>query len=278
MVDVIVYQWSGSRRSCFVADAMFRGVQSCGDKVKMRDARSYSQPEADVAIWYGYSKAIMDGYRDSGRKAIYADLGYWRREGFTGHHKLAINSRHPTDYFQKRKHPPDRFRSLNVAIKPWQRGGDAIIVAGMSAKGANAEGMRAEEWERSAVAELKKYTKRPIFYRPKPNWHFSTTIEGAQTQRGHPQGDDVPHVLRNAYAVVTHHSNVAVDALLEGVPVFSLEGIASILGRRKLSEIESPIRPDGREQWAYDAAYTQWSVPEMASGQAWRHLKEEGLV
>ncbi len=277
-MDVVVYQWTGSRRSCFVADAMFRGVQACGDKVKMRDARSYSQPEADVAIWYGYSKAIMDGYRDSGRKAIYVDLGYWRREGFTGHHKLAINSRHPTAYFQRRKHPPDRFNKLNVSIRSWQKTGNAIVVAGMSAKGAGAEGMAAEQWERHAVTELRKYTKRPIVYRPKPNWHQSTAIEGAQLQRGHPQGDDVPHILKGLHAVVTHHSNVAVDALLEGVPVFCLEGIASVLGKQKLSEIESPIRPEGREQWAYDAAYAQWNVPEMTSGQAWRHLKEEGLV
>ena len=278
MTDVMVYRWEGSRRSCFVADALFKGIQACGEKVRMKDARSFTRPEADVALWYGYSKAIMDGYRDAGKKAIYVDLGYWRREGFNGHHKLAINSRHPTDYFQKKKHPPDRFKKLGVAIKDWTKSGDSIIVAGMSAKGAGAEGFPPERWERDAVAELKRYTTRSVIYRPKPNWHFSTRIDGAGYQRGDPQGNDVPTILKGVHAVVTHHSNVAVDALLEGVPVFCLEGIASVLGKSKLSEIESPIRPEGREQWAYDAAYSQWSVPEMASGAAWRHLKEEGLV
>ena len=277
-LDVVVYRWPGSRRSCFVADALFKGIGSYGESVSLRDARSYSEPEADVAVWYGYSKPIMEGYRRAGKKAIYVDLGYWAREGFTGHHKLAINSRHPTSYFQRRRHSPDRFRKLPVTVKPWTKSGDFVIVAGMSAKGAAAEGLNAEEWERRAVAELRKHTSRRIVYRPKPNWHSATRIEGTDFQKGHSQGDDVPDVLRNCHAVVTHHSNVAVDALLAGVPVFCLEGIASVLGKSNLSEIESPIRPEGREQWAYDAAWTQWSVPEMASGAAWRHLREEGLV
>lgn len=278
MIDVVVYQWPGSRRSCFVASAMLKGIKACSDTARFKDARTYLQPEGDVAVWYGFSRPIMDGYRDAGKKAVYVDLGYWRREGFTGHHKLTINSRHPTDYFQKTKHPPDRFNKLHVPIRPWRHGEGDIIVAGMSGKGARAEGLEPEQWERWAVEELRKYTSRRVVYRPKPNWHGSGEIGGAILQRGHPQGDDVPRVLQNTYAIVTHHSNVAVDALLEGVPVFCVDGIARLLGRKDLSKIEQPIRPDGREQWAYDAAYTQWTIPEMESGQAWQHLKNERLV
>lgn len=279
MIDVVVYQWPGSRRSCFVADAMLKGIKNCGDNPRFKDVRSYIEPDGDVAVWYGWSPNIMSGYRDAGKKAVYADLGYWRREGFTGHHKLSINSRHPTDYFQRQKHPRDRFRKLNVPIKPWRSNTDGdIIVAGMSGKGANAEGLEPEQWERWAVEELRKHTKRRVVYRPKPNWHGSGEIAGAGLQRGHPQGDDVYSVLLRTYAVVAHHSNVAVDALLEGVPVYVVDGIARVLGQRDLAKIEQPIRPEGREQWAYDAAYTQWNIDEMASGQAWRHLKEERLV
>ena len=239
------------------------------------------KPDTDAAVFYGFNREILDGYRQAGKKAIYVDLGYWQREGQMGHHKLGINSRHPTDYFQRRQHAPDRWKRLNVAIAPWRTPKNPnapIIVAGMSGKGAAAEGFRPEQWERQAVAELRKHTARKIVYRPKPNWTGSKPIEGAEFQRGDSQGCDVPAVLRNAHAVVTHHSNVAVDALLAGVPVFCMEGIAAKLGLQDLSKIEEPIRPDGREQWAYDAAYTQWTVHEMTSGAPWRHLKSEGLV
>lgn len=239
----------------------------------------YREPDTDVAIFYGFNRELLDGYRLAGKKAIYADLGYWQREGTTGHHKLGINSRHPNNYFQNRKHAPDRWKRLNVTIDPWRKGGGAIVVAGMSGKGSNAEGLRAEEWEKFAVAELRKHTARPIIYRPKPNWVGSRAITGAETQRGDSQGRDVAGVLRSGiHAVVTHHSNVAVDALLAGVPVFCLDGIAATLGLSDLAKIENPIKPDGREQWAWDAAYTQWSLSELSHGAAWRHLKDEGLV
>jgi len=281
MTSVAVYRYPHSRRSSFCAEAMAQGIRASGDQVHDRVMSQYEgRPDTDVAVFYGFNRDLLDGYRVAGKKAIYVDLGYWAREGQTGHHKLGLNSRHPTAYFQRRAHAPDRWRRLNVTIQPWRAANPAapIIVAGMSGKGALAEGFHPQEWERKAIAELRKHTQRRIIYRPKPNWTGSRPIDGADFQKGDSQGRDVPVVLRNCHAIVTHHSNVAVDALLAGVPVFSVEGIAAKLGLSDLSKIETPVYPDGREQWAYDAAYTQWTVPEMASGAPWRHLKEEGLV
>lgn len=283
MLRVAVYRFPHSRRSSFCAEAMARGIRAVGDEVHERSMAQYpGKPDTDVAVFYGFNRELLEDYRAAGKKAIYVDLGYWQREGQTGHHKLGINSRHPTAYFQRKPHAPDRWNRLNVTIHPWRTPKNPnapIIVAGMSGKGATAEGFRPEQWERDAVAQLKRHTKRPIIYRPKPNWTGSKPIEGSEYQRGDSQGRDVPSVLKSGvHAVVTHHSNVAVDALLAGVPVFVADGICAPLALSDLSQIETPIYPDGREQWAYDAAYTQWTIAEMTAGVPWRHLKEEGLL
>jgi hypothetical protein len=72
---------------------------------------------------------------------------------------------------------------------------------------------------------------------------------------------------------VTLHSNVAVDALLAGIPVNVAEGVARDFST-PLVHIETPRRPDDREQLMADIAYCQWLPAEMASGAAWRHLLE----
>jgi hypothetical protein len=192
---------------------------------------------------------------------------------------MAVNSRHPTDYFQRVKHGVERFACFSVKIKPWAEGSGKkryIIVGGMSAKAARAEGFGPEEWERRIVDQLRSVTDREIVYRPKPNWRDARPITGSRFARG--EDGDIGKYLDGCHAVVTHHSNVAVDALLAGVPSFCWDGAATPLSSQDLSRIEDPVKPDGREQWAYDLAYTQWNVAEMREGAAWRYLREEGLV
>lgn len=236
-----------------------------------------------MAIFYGWAgglRNVFNQYRDSGRKAVYIDLGYWgrrKRTRWDGYHKLVLNDRHPTAYFQNRQHPPDRFKKFRVPILPWRRSHpeSPILVAGMSAKAASAEGFAPEQWERDTIKRLREITNRPIIYRPKPNWPDSHPIPGSQWG-----GRDVPLelALKNCHAVVSHHSNVAVDALLAGVPCICPGGVASVLSGHELEQVEDPPMPDGREQWAADLAYTQWSMEEMHSGHALQYLIEEDLI
>lgn len=269
------------RRHDLICSAMLEGIAACGDRVvEIRD-EFYQGPNHPVAVFYGLkgrcAQAFSD-YRHHNKPVVYIDLGYWGRvEGgkLYGFHKLAVGARHPTDYFQRVKHTPNRFHHHGLRIKPWQREGRHILVAGMGAKAAAFEGFRPTEWEQKAVDELRKHTDRPIIYRPKPSWHYPEGIEGTLlSTKEQPLAD----VLQNCHAVVSHHSNVCVDALVEGVPVFCWEGVASVMGLKDLSLIETPVYPDGREQWCADVAWTQWSVAEMRSGAAWRYLKSEGLV
>lgn len=279
-MKVAVYVYPGSKRSELVAHSMVEGIRRAGDQPDLRHRLSYRAPDTEVAIFYGLMKEILGGYKAAGKKAIYVDLGYWgRHEGGrrAGYHKVAINSRHPTDYFQRRVHVPDRFNRFGVPILPWRTKGDHVLVVGMSAKAAAAEGYGPQEWETKVIRQLNAITKRSVWYRPKPNWHDASPIQGSSFVRG-TDGDATETVLRNCHAVVTHHSNVAIDAVLAGVPVFSWDGAGKLMSCQNLDMIESPRLYAGREQFAYDLAYTQWNVAEMQAGLAWRYLREEGLV
>jgi hypothetical protein len=72
---------------------------------------------------------------------------------------------------------------------------------------------------------------------------------------------------------VTYNSNTAVDAAIQGYPVFALDrgSMAWAVAGHDLAEIDSPSKPD-RTQWAADLAYSQWKPAEMAEGLTWRHL------
>lgn len=279
-LEVILYQVAGHHRSKVVVQAMARGIKAVGDKPVIRPAVNY-RPNDEIMVFYGLVGPLAKALRRQqahGGTAIYIDLGYWgRRNGgrYAGYHKLAVNDRHPTAYFQNRPHDERRFRQLGVSIEDWKTGGKHILLAGMGDKGSAAEGFQAGEWERNAVAELALHTDRPIVYRPKPSWVNPKPIEGTKlsTSKQH-----IETVLHDCHAVVTHHSNVGVDGLMAGIPAFSVEGVATPLASADLAMIEAPLRPDGRERWAHDISYTQYSVAEMADGIAWRHLKDEGLV
>lgn len=278
LVEVIQAHMPRSRVIC---DAMCRGIKACGDETKLIMEDAYQAPVADVAVFYGLYGLLTDafvGYKRNGRKAVYIDLGYWKRtEGgkLYGYHKVSVNSRHPTAYFQNRPKNSGRFKRLEVPILPWRKGGRHILVAGMGPKAAACEGFKVHEWEEAAIAEIKRYTDRPILYRPKPSWRHAIPIEGAVYNPPETPLDDA---LDGCHAVITHHSNVAVDAILAGIPAFCWHGVAQPLSLQDLSLIETPLYPEDRGQWAYDIAYTQWRPDEMATGETWRYLKDEGLV
>lgn len=280
MTSVAVYYAPSTNRSKIIAQAMSKGIARCGDKVKHVDSRSFDgKIIADVAVFYGLSDGLDQVFKAYKEKstAVYIDLGYWKRRitgKYDGYHKIAVNSRHPTAYFQICQHDDKRFQQMDIEIKPWQAAGEHILLAGMSGKAAWAEGFKPEAWERQAARQLRLATSRKILYRPKPNWSGATIIPGTFYQRNVELKDN----LANCHAVVTHHSNIAVDAILAGIPAFSEQGVASVMSCKEISSIDMPTMSMNREQWAADIAWCQFTMAEMETGLPWAHLKSEGLV
>lgn len=281
MASVInVFYAPSSKRSKILAAAMQQGITRCGDKVNLINSTTYEHRiTADAAVFYGLSDRLNEVFRLYREKstAVYIDLGYWQRRlkhKHDGYHKLSVNSRHPTAYFQNRQHDDSRFKKLDIDIQPWRKTGNYVMLAGMSAKASAAEGFAQEQWEKEAAKLIQSFSKYPIHYRPKPSWSDARQISGTIFQRSM----ELNQALAGCHAVATHHSNVAIDAILAGVPAFCEQGVASVMGCSDVTKIDTPIYPEGREQWAADIAWCQFTVEEIATGMPWHHLKSEGLV
>lgn len=277
---VAIYTLKGNGGSSKTCPAMEAGARRFGYHTTVFADTQYCPEQGayyDVAVFWGYVEtlqAVMRDYSAAGKPAVYLDLGYWKRDQYF---KVSVNARHPTAYFQRRYHDDVRRKLFGVEPQLWRKVvGGHILLAGMGAKAAWAEKLEpVESFEREVVKLLKMRTDRPIVYRPKPSWSGAKPIEGT---RFSPRAEPLEELLANSFAVVTHHSNVAVDGLVAGVPAFALQGVAAPMGSSYFLTIGEPFYPHNREQWLNDVAYCQWSLDEMRDGTVWRHLKDEGLI
>ena len=115
---------------------------------------------------------------------------------------------------------------------------------------------RASNWLEETIEQLKLYTNRPIIVRHKPT----------------PSNPSVPLLqqLDNAWALVTHSSNVAVEAVLDGVPAFvSDRSACASLGNTDLRNIDSPHYSD-RELWLANITHSNFLLKNLDVG---KHLK-----
>lgn len=262
-----------SSRSRHIAHAMATGCDAIGLQAQM--VKGFDHVAGDVCVAYGWARPdLFQAYRTTGGHYVYVDLGWWDRKPpgkpLAGFHKLVVDGREPDAYF-RRNHPDDRWKAQGIEIRPWTKSGRHMLIAGMSAKSAGTRGWQPHEWEVGMVELLQAITPRPIVYRPKPSWPDARPIPGTIYS---PPEDKVEVALRDCWMAVTLHSNVAVDALIAGIPINAKEGVAREFST-PLNRLEHPTYRDDRAALMADIAYCQWSIQEMMSGAAWRHLLKE---
>ena len=152
----------------------------------------------------------------------------------------------------------DRVQAHDVVLERWRRGGSNVVVCPPTDDFMAAHDCA--DWLEKTLDALQRHTDRPIVVRRKPR--PGETVE------------TLPEALSKAHALVTHSSNVAIEAVVAGGPVFvSPSSAAAPMGLTDLSSIESPVYPD-RDKWLAHLAYCQFSFEEMRSGAAWRMLLE----
>ncbi len=152
----------------------------------------------------------------------------------------------------------ERLARLGVRVQSWRKNGTHILICGQSD-----EFMRtaagwpegAAGWRRQVIRNLMQHTDRPPLIRIK------------QEQR--PLARD----LQDAWLLVTHSSAAAIEALIVGVPVIVTDPACAASGfSTTFEDVESPARPDGREEWAARLADSQWTLEELKNGTAWRMM------
>lgn len=203
--------------------------------------------------------ALIAEWRRSLRQWIYWDRGYARRifatwlprakagSGFYRWHRNGFQQSTLWDA------PPDRWKALDIHVQPWRKLGRHIVIAAPTHTYARFH--RCESWIADTIDALARVTDRQLVIRHK------------ETKR--PLQAD----LEGCHALVAHASIAAVEAVVEGYPVFvHPDSAAALVGRTDLKLIEQPVRPD-RTQFLNCLAYAQFEEKELLDGTLWRLIR-----
>lgn len=255
-----------------VITALYDG---CPTKKELRSVQEYEPSE--VAVVFGvYKKAvpfskyrgqIIESQKKHG-KTIVLETGYINRGDEDHHHyAMGLNGLNGRADFKNYNMPPDRWKKLGVELKPWKWDGKYILVCGQVPWDASVDHTVHLDWIDDVIRRTRWHTDRPILFRPHPKApdHFIAGVERSKKS--------IEEDFEDAWAVVTFNSNSGVEAAIAGVPVF-IEDCGSMafpIANRNLVYLNDPRRPD-RQKWANELAYCQWTLDEMRSGEAWRHL------
>jgi hypothetical protein len=277
----IAFLHSDKPREGLLADAFLSGARVHGHDTSAIPLGQDPEPGAhDIVCMVGVkSRERFQAYHRAGAHVIYLDKGYSRhkRKGpIAGweYWRVAIDAHHPTALIASQDSPSDRALSFGWSCKPWADHSDGpIVIAGSSLKYCEFYGLpHPTQYASEIVAELRRITKRPIIYRPKPSWRDAVPIKRAKYSEAPETFDDL---LQSAFVVITHGSNACFDAVMGGVPCVVLgDGVARPISATALADVEQPKRASDVErfQWAANLAYWQWTLAEMASGEAWAFL------
>ncbi len=246
---------------------LFESIGQKVGRVVRDDPRRLDDLPDDIVPIVGCSpflKPWYDKWRASGRTFIYWDRGYLRRvfathlpNGFDlgipgGYYRWHVNAFQMQEIYDV---PDDRWKFLKLekSLKPWNRGGDYIVIADTLPDYWNL--FSDAEWCSRTALELRKHTDRRIVIR-----HKESKV---------PLGDE----LKNAHCLVAHGSIAAVESVVMGCPVFVDEmSAASLVGETNFSKIETPLYPD-RERWLHSLAYCQYNESELVNGTLWRLIR-----
>lgn len=234
-------------------------VRAFAEGVRCRLAYAEDEPQvlSDIPVVWGVlreSDRILAQAKAQSLYFFYIDHAYFNR----GHGKAYRITRNGYEAGPIRDCPRDRLTRLRPHIAPWRKSGRSIIVCPPTEYFMHTHCCL--DWLETTLKKLRSVTDRPIIIREKPK----------------PGEEVVPlsQALETAHAVVTHSSNVAIEAACLGTPVFVAPASAAApIGRTDVAEIEEPNYPD-REPWLAHLAYNQFSFDEIRDGIAWRTLLE----
>lgn len=239
---------SGYKHSRVIMNAFAEG---CRGQI-VPPTKLFDGPAAMYGILRGTDRIIRQ-CEWVGRDYYYIDHGYIGAGHYNGHYRITKNGRQATISASDDVLSPSRAEKLGVKLRPWVRRGTHILIIPITGAIGEFYGIDEEKWLETVTADITKHTERPIIVKPK--WH-----------------GNIADFLDNCWCVVTHSSNVAVDAIVSGIPAIVMGESACTSVSWQLENLESPIWPE-RDWWLRAIAHNQWTLDEMRSGEAWEHVK-----
>jgi len=270
-VQVVV---SSGKNSRVVGGAYAQGI-----KVAPLSPNAYlHQKHPQDVVIYGLLRGLQDAHKKARNLNLdwtYQDNGYLSPGHYKGYYSVTINAFQHTGAGEYER-GKSRFEALDLGWKyltVWQKEG-YILVLPPTEIFAYLMGFHPDGWLIDVKERLDLATDRLIKIRAKPG----SLLEGKKVVAGASLEED----LKGAFAVVTYNSKAAIQALVQGVPVFvNTPNCCSSVGLDDLSKIEDPYYPEDRMRWLYALAANQFTLDEMKTGYCHRVLDEdrkEGLT
>ncbi len=170
--------------------------------------------------------------------------------------------------FRNENSPPDRWAKLGIKLQPHtsRKSYEKILLCGQVPHDYTVQHIDYMAWLRQAYAYLVEWVgEGKVALRPHPL--AGKQDYGFVAQHGLDDfGDPIEEVLRHYDLVAAYNSTTLVDAIVAGrtIAAYNDMSVAYPISAYPLNLT--------RTQWANDLAYSQWTLDEMRSGEAWTHI------
>lgn len=217
-------------------------------------------------VLYGLGGADRVGFSQRPRLVAF-DAGYWDRHGDERRFRISVGGFHCPQRIMQGPNPgPERWESSGLPVRTSGDPDGPILLVGNGPK-SNAVG--AAGWTARRSRELRAaFPGRRILYRPKPKKPLEVGVDCDGMS-----GGDIDNALQSVSLVVCRHSNVAVDACRNGVPVVCDDGAAASIYPQDFGG-EQPSDAT-RLEFLHRLAWWQWSQRECREGAMWQWLEGE---
>ena len=282
-MKVSVYTKFGPNNSKKVFEAFIESLEKAGDEIQLNCNGNSDVSVIWSVLWqgrmFGYRK-IWDECQNKNKPIVVLEVGGIKRnETF----KVGINGVNREADFANQNVNGERWKKFNIELKPWAQTGQEILICGQHHNSHQwRNNPKMYKWFEQQITEIRKYSDRPIVVRPHPRNHVNidttkfknvNVIPPIKNQNTYDDTNFI-EILKNAWAVVNHSSNPAMQSVFNGVPVFVSEASLSYdVGNSSLADINNPKMPD-RQNWANSLAYTEWTTEEIKQGLPWERIKK----
>lgn len=274
------------------------GVNRVGDSGTMHG--SMTVIPCDVAVIQGYThdhgknmphlllrSRVLDYQKQNNNKTLIADSNlflyadpsnplHYLRYSFDG---VFTN----TGFYFDKHVDPTRWQKISrdtgLVLKDYRSTGNHILICLQRNGGWSMRGLDVMQWCVATIAEIRKYSDRPIVVRGHPGdkkLQSYLKLKIANVSVG-----DFTHTLAQeldtAWATVVYNSSPGVASLIQGIPVFATDpnpnhSQYSDVANHDLGKLESPVLYE-RQTWVERISMSHWKFSELRSGEAWQFMR-----
>lgn len=242
-----------------------RGLSRLGYTV--RHGTGPPADERDLLITWTRNKGnkhfTATAFEEQGGRVIVAEEAYIRKIGGVQYFALSLHDHNGAGYTYEGG--PERWESFGIPVKDWRKEGTRILVR--EQRGIGSPLMASPSgWHDETAREVRQHTSKKVEIRNHPK---------GKNYRPDAPGNGRLQDMPDVWAICTWASAIAIESLLEGIPVFlgAPHSIVEAACNRDLTRIDAPAYPN-RLPALLRMAWAQWSVAEIEDGTAFARLLE----